>query len=84
MVPTDLASRLPALDCPFCGPRPLGEFVFRKTLPNVAGEAFARIYLRHDSATESVEEWQHLGGCRGWLRVRRNPSTGMILEVVLA
>lgn len=77
------ATRLPPLDCPFCGVRPLGEFVFRKTLPNVDGDVFAEVYLRHDSDTQSLEEWQHLGGCRAWLQVRRNPATGEIHEVSL-
>ena len=81
-------SMLPALDCPYCGPRPLGEFVFRKTLPN-AGEdgvasTYRSIYLRRDSEVESREEWQHVGGCRAWLRVKRNPSTGGILGVEMA
>ena len=79
-----MPSLLPALDCPFCGARPLGEFVFRKTQPNAGEDSFARTYLRRDSAVESCEEWQHLGGCRAWLRVTRNPSTGAILGVELA
>ena len=79
-----MSSRLPALDCPFCGARPLGEFVFRKTQPNVGETPFETTYLRRDSAEESCEEWQHVGGCRGWLRVVRNPSTGAVLQVELA
>jgi methylglutamate dehydrogenase subunit B len=72
------------LDCPFCGPRPLGEFVFRKTMPNAGNDAISRTYLRHDSATESHEEWQHVLGCRAWLRVVRNPSNGSIVGASLA
>ena len=30
-----------------------------------------------------MEHWQHLDGCRGWLLVRRNPSTGAVLETRL-
>ena len=79
-----MSARLSALPCPFCGMRPLAEFVFRKTLANVEGSAIERLYLRHDSATESREDWQHVGGCRAWLRVTRNPSSGAVLQVELA
>jgi heterotetrameric sarcosine oxidase delta subunit len=87
--------------CPFCGLRPLEEFLFRKTVPNVvAGSgvgagagtdadadadagAFTQVYLRVDSAERSVEEWQHVAGCRAWLVVDRNPSTGVVRSVAL-
>ena len=79
--------------CPFCGLRPLEEFLFRKTVPNVvAGSgvgadadagAFTQVYLRVDSAEQSVEEWQHVAGCRAWLVVDRNPSTGVVRSVAL-
>ncbi len=73
-------SAIPAFVCPFCGPRPLEEFLFRKTLPNAGDDAYAAVYLRVDSAARSIEEWQHVGGCRAWLRVVRNPSSGEVLE----
>lgn len=76
-------SLIPALVCPFCGARPLEEFLFRKTLPNAGNGAFETVYLRVDSAVQSQEEWQHVGGCRAWLHVVRNPSTGEVLEVRL-
>lgn len=81
--------------CPFCGLRPLEEFLFRKTVPNVvAGSgvsagagtdagAFTQVYLRVDSAERSEEEWQHVAGCRAWLVVDRNPSTGVVRSVAL-
>jgi heterotetrameric sarcosine oxidase delta subunit len=69
--------------CPFCGARNLEEFAFHKTLPNVAGGDFESIYLRRDTPTHSEEHWQHRYGCRAWLRVRRNPSSGAVLEVEL-
>ena len=68
------------LVCPFCGPRHLREFEFHKTVAPAGANAFAATYQRVDSSTESVEHWQHVGGCRGWLFVRRNPSTGAVLE----
>ncbi len=73
-------SAIPAFVCPFCGPRPLEEFLFRKTLPNAGDDPYAAGYLRVDSAERSTEEWQHVGGCRAWLRVVRNPSSGEVLE----
>jgi sarcosine oxidase subunit delta len=69
--------------CPFCGPRGLEEFVFHKTLPNVPGGAFEATYLRRDTPESSDEHWQHRYGCRAWLRVRRNPSSGDVLDVEL-
>ena len=72
------------LVCPFCGPRELREFAFYKTLPSPgATSAYARTYERIDSTERSLEHWQHVDGCRGWLLVMRNPSTGAVLEARL-
>ena len=71
------------LHCPFCGARHLREFEFHKTMPSHGTSEFARVYERIDSADLSIEHWQHVGGCRGWLEVRRNPSTGEVLSVRL-
>jgi sarcosine oxidase delta subunit len=30
-----------------------------------------------------VEEWQHVAGCRAWLLIDRNPSTGVVCSVAL-
>ncbi len=81
--PGDEGAALSVFVCPFCGPRGIDEFVFHKTLPTVAGSALEATYLRRDRPLESEEHWQHRLGCRGWLYVRRNPSTGEILEVRL-
>jgi sarcosine oxidase delta subunit len=69
------------LVCPFCGPRELDEFEFRKTVPSETGSSVARIYLHAEDAQLSVEHWQHVSACRAWLLVRRNPSTGLVLAV---
>ena len=71
------------LACPFCGPRELEEFVFHKTLSEVGASAYAAVYERANRMHDSLEHWQHLHGCRAWLRVRRNPSTGEVRDVVL-
>ena len=69
------------LHCPFCGARELHEFEFRKTRANADSSAFSKVYLRVDSVNLSVEYWQHVHGCRSWLLVQRNPSTGAVLGV---
>jgi methylglutamate dehydrogenase subunit B len=71
------------LTCPFCGPRELDEFVFRKTLPEAGASEFAAVYERANRIDDSLEHWQHVHGCRAWLRVRRNPSNGAVREVDL-
>jgi methylglutamate dehydrogenase subunit B len=72
------------LPCPFCGPRELREFIFHKTLPAAASaDEFERTYLRVADPQSSVEHWQHVNGCRAWLLVQRNPSTGAVLAVQL-
>ena len=69
--------------CPFCDPRELEEFSFRSTLPQSGAGAIAAVYERIDRPDSSVEHWQHVKGCRAWLVVHRNPSTGEVLEVWL-
>jgi len=72
------------LACPFCGPRELREFEFHKSLPAAASQGeFERTYLRVADAELSIEHWQHVGGCRAWLLVHRNPSSGVTLAVEL-
>ncbi len=72
------------LTCPFCGTRELREFVFHKTLPSGEhGSAYQRTYERIASLEHSAEHWQHLEGCRGWLLVHRNPSSGQVISVEL-
>jgi methylglutamate dehydrogenase subunit B len=69
--------------CPFCGARELAEFEFHKTLAAAGASAYARVYERVDHGGESIEHWQHVGGCRAWLRVHRNPWTGDVSAVLL-
>ena len=73
------------LACPFCGARELREFQFRKTQPTPRTDAtpYERVYERMGSLDESTEHWQHVAGCRAWLLVRRNPSTGEVHAVTL-
>ena len=69
------------LVCPFCAARELHEFEFRKTMPNLQDTAFDRVYLRTEDPHLSLEHWQHVLGCRAWLLVYRNPSTGAVLSI---
>jgi methylglutamate dehydrogenase subunit B len=70
------------LPCPFCGPRALREFEFHKTLAdNPAGSACEQVYERVARLELSAEHWQHVQGCRTWLLVHRNPSTGEVIDV---
>jgi sarcosine oxidase subunit delta len=71
------------LSCPFCGSRELEEFLFHKTLPEPGSDAYAAVYERVNRLDDSHEYWQHVHGCRAWLYVRRNPSTGEVHETVL-
>ncbi len=71
------------LACPFCGPRELAEFEFHKTLAHAADDPYSSTYLRVDHLTLSREHWQHVRGCRAWLEVERNPSTGAVLSLRL-
>ena len=72
------------LVCPYCGPRELREFEFHKTLPATEqASVYVRTYERIASLEHSIEHWQHAGGCRGWLLVHRNPSTGLVIDARL-
>jgi heterotetrameric sarcosine oxidase delta subunit len=72
--------------CPFCGPRPSGEFSYlgdaAPRRPAFAAEAagsteaqdafFDYVYVRDNVAGEMAEYWYHGGGCRAWLVARRD------------
>lgn len=70
------------LTCPFCGPRELREFAFHKTVAEAAAAPYERVYVRVNRQDVSAEYWQHVGGCRSWLVIERNPSTGRVTEIL--
>jgi heterotetrameric sarcosine oxidase delta subunit len=72
------------ISCPFCGPRELPEFSFHKTVADPQANPFEEVYLRENRVDYSAEHWQHFAGCRAWLLVVRNPSTGEVVTVSLA
>ena len=81
------------IQCPFCGERDHHEFSYLgdasvdrpdATRPDAAEAFFTAVYLRDNPAGVHEELWYHSGGCRAWLRVRRNTLTHEIMDVALA
>lgn len=73
------------IHCPHCGACDAGEFSYggdaSRTSPalDAAQEVwFEHVYLRSNPRGEHEEFWQHVHGCRQWLRVRRNTLTHTI------
>ena len=69
--------------CPHCGARSVAEFAFRQFRPRPSHDPVQLLYLRVNDPQSSVEYWQHVHGCRAWLTLARNPSTGQIESVRL-
>jgi heterotetrameric sarcosine oxidase delta subunit len=76
------------LPCPFCGPRPLGEFHYGGELPAVPDgivdpdeRDVDRVWMRTNAAGPTVERWYHELGCRRWLTVERDTRTNEVLGV---
>lgn len=73
------------LECPFCGPRPMAEWVHGEifAVPDSITDADARDVDRgffHENAEGVVSEaWFHLYGCRRWYRFRRDTRTDEFL-----
>ena len=78
------------IQCPYCGSRDPGEFVYRGDAAPVrpaqpdAGAFVDYVYLRDNIAGPIDEHWYHLHGCRQWLTVRRDTVTHAILSVTFA
>ena len=77
------------IDCPCCGPRALSEFSYggdaKLERPDLAvsdaGPFAAFVYDRTNPRGPHEELWHHIGGCRHWLKVRRDTATHEILSV---
>ncbi len=71
------------IPCPCCGPRDSREFAYggdatpaRPAVDDLDAEAWhAYLHQRRNPRGAHVELWQHVGGCRCWLRVRRDTLT---------
>jgi methylglutamate dehydrogenase subunit B len=81
------------ISCPYCGPRELGEFTYigdaapkRPSIdaPEAQDLFYDYVYTRDNIAGEMSEYWYHGGGCRSWLKVRRNTVTHEIQSVEAA
>ncbi len=79
------------IDCPFCGARDQSEFVYLGDAAPMrpaesAGEAAVHdyVYLRDNPAGPLTEHWQHVAGCRAWLRVTRDVRSHAISSVAAA
>ncbi len=77
------------INCPWCGPRAQVEFdyychesvVDKRLAEESAQEALDRVFLRDDAIGFHAEIWQHVCGCRGWLRVERHNKTHEIRRI---
>jgi sarcosine oxidase subunit delta len=71
------------IPCPCCGNRDSREFAYggdatvaRPAIDDLDVEAWhAYLHERQNPRGPHVELWQHVGGCRCWLRVRRDTLT---------
>jgi sarcosine oxidase subunit delta len=79
------------IHCPFCGERDHSEFsygsdasVVYPPLDAPAEEWHDALYLRENIRGLQVETWQHVNGCRMWLKVERDTLTHDIHAVTPA
>ena len=71
------------IPCPWCGPRAQTEFEYccdasvvdERFDEESTGEALERVFIRDDYIGVHREIWQHVAGCRGWLRLERHNRT---------
>lgn len=76
------------IPCPYCGPRDQAEFVYERDGPRprpgpeADPETWADfVFLRDNPEGARSEVWQHLMGCRRFLRVVRCTRTHAIHSV---
>jgi len=76
------------LNCPHCGERSIEEFVqlgaagLRRPGPEAELRAWVDyVYLRDNPAGAHEELFQHTGGCRAMLAVRRDTRTHSVMAV---
>lgn len=76
------------IDCPFCGLRDHSEFSYGGdgaiTYPALDADLpqwIDVVYQRRNIKGRQVETWQHVHGCRMWLRVERDTVTHEISRV---
>ena len=77
------------ITCPYCGPRDVYEFTYQgdanRTRPDAASTDQAAwnayVYDRVNTPGDHDEFWQHSGGCRMHMKVRRSTVTHAIVSV---
>jgi len=69
------------LNCPHCGLRDSREFSYFGDAKTATGTGFADTYLRDNPTGAHKELWQHVQGCRAWLKVTRNTTTHEVISV---
>jgi heterotetrameric sarcosine oxidase delta subunit len=76
------------IPCPWCGPRPHKEFAYggdatvtRPADPQAASDQAWHdyVYVRANPCGPHHEYWQHVGGCRQWVKVLRDTLTHEVL-----
>ncbi|MEX0305596.1 MAG: sarcosine oxidase subunit delta [Leisingera sp.] len=79
------------ITCPFCGPRDHAEFSYGgdgsiqyPALDAPVQDWHDAVFLRDNICGVQTETWQHVHGCRMWLKVERDTMTHEIHSVTPA
>ena len=80
------------IPCPYCGPRDLAEFTYQGDAGRIRPDAASTdrpawntyVYDRINPAGDHLEHWQHSGGCRAHLVLRRSTLTHAVSDVGFA
>lgn len=80
------------IECPYCGMRDFTEFHYggdaTQKMPDLGDENADRwteyVMFRDNPIGSYAEYWQHLNGCRQWLRVVRDTVSHIIESVTPA
>ena len=77
------------ITCPYCGTRDHSEFLYGGDASIVRPDQscddmeiwYDFVFLRDNPRGRHTEYWQHVQGCRQWLRVERDTLTHEIFSV---
>ena len=81
------------INCPYCGDRSQKEFAYggdgSVTRPELNQEISDEkwdefVYLRKSPRGKHLELWQHISGCRQWIKVERDTLTHEIHQTFKA
>ena len=81
------AANMMQFNCPHCGPRAQGEFIYERTVDSVvtldmpAEAAMETLFTRNNPRGIDDEIWRHTFGCRAWMIVSRHRVTNDIISV---